>query len=80
MEKKSFENSFSLMARDGFKGLVPMGTLKVAVKDTGIGVLRKDVPHLFEPFTLLDDSSTRKFGGMGLGLCFSMEVELKKKN
>jgi signal transduction histidine kinase/FixJ family two-component response regulator len=42
--------------------------LRVAVRDTGIGVDPAVKKRLFEPFTQADASTTRKYGGSGLGL------------
>lgn len=43
-------------------------SLTLAVADTGIGIAPEQMQRLFQPFTQLDMSATRKFGGLGLGL------------
>lgn len=47
--------------------------LHAAVKDQGIGIPRENLGELFKPFTQLDGSHTRKYGGTGLGLVICKE-------
>jgi signal transduction histidine kinase len=42
--------------------------LKIAILDKGIGIPAEHLSHIFEPFYQVDGSSTRRFGGMGIGL------------
>ena len=44
------------------------------VKDTGPGIPADDVPHLFQKFYRVDNSSTRTIGGTGLGLFICRKI------
>jgi len=43
-------------------------TISIAVKDQGIGIYSGDLEAIFDPFTQIDSTSTRRSGGTGIGL------------
>ena len=47
--------------------------LVLSVKDTGMGISAKNLPHMFERFWQADDSSRRKYQGVGIGLSLVKE-------
>lgn len=46
------------------------------ISDTGIGMTKKQVENLFEPFLQGDRSTERKYGGAGFGLAISKSLAL----
>lgn len=55
------------VSRDGSR-------LQVAVSDTGIGIPEDAIAQVFEPFHQMDGSTTRRFGGTGLGLAMVRRI------
>ncbi|WP_291323341.1 PAS domain S-box protein [Desulfonatronospira sp.] len=68
-EKGSVELDISLESLQGDRA-----ELCFAVKDTGIGMDETQQKHLFQSFSQGDTSTTRKYGGTGLGLVISRKL------
>jgi len=49
-------------------------TVRVDVVDDGVGIAEEAMATLFDRFTQVDDSSTKVFGGTGLGLALSRDL------
>lgn len=49
-------------------------SLQFHVRDTGVGIEMAQAEKLFQPFVQMDTSTTRKFGGTGLGLALSRKL------
>lgn len=53
-----------------------LATICIAVADTGIGISSEHLDQVFEPFHQADSSTTRKWGGTGLGLTICRQFAL----
>jgi PAS domain S-box-containing protein len=50
------------------------GQIEITVKDTGIGIEPKFLPHVFDRFRQANASSTREYGGLGIGLAIVRHI------
>ena len=51
-----------------------IAVLQIEIKDTGCGISKENLSKLFNSFTQADSSTTRKYGGTGLGLTISLSL------
>jgi signal transduction histidine kinase/ActR/RegA family two-component response regulator len=47
---------------------------RITVRDTGRGIRADFLPHIFDPFQQADTGSTRRYGGLGLGLAIARQL------
>ncbi|MBQ7175360.1 MAG: response regulator [Lachnospiraceae bacterium] len=63
--------TFLIKEERRYKGQV---TLKFVISDTGIGMSKEFLPHLFDPFSQEDSSSTSRYGSTGLGMPITKSI------
>ncbi|MFM2362308.1 MAG: hypothetical protein RLZZ316_1210 [Bacteroidota bacterium] len=66
----SVDKAGDIYQKDGKK----LQNLQIKVKDSGIGIPKDKLNSIFESFTQADNSTTRKFGGTGLGLTIAKSL------
>jgi len=70
-ERGSVLMSVGVLSADAATGLAP---LRFSVSDTGTGIAPSEQPNLFQRFSQGDSSTTRRYGGTGLGLIISKQL------
>ncbi|MDO9511590.1 MAG: PAS domain S-box protein [Bacteroidales bacterium] len=72
-----FRNSIKFTEEGGITfgyRMIDKETTELFIKDTGIGIPPEKQKIIFEKFRQVDDTSTRKYGGLGLGLSISKKL------
>jgi signal transduction histidine kinase/ActR/RegA family two-component response regulator len=69
-----FTEAGSITLKIGMVRMQEQWQMRVQVIDTGIGMQQEQLEHIFEAFSQADSSTTRKYGGTGLGLTISRQL------
>ena len=68
VEIRIWEEGEARSAGSSLLSVSPIHSVAIAVSDTGIGISKEFLPFVFDRFRQADSSSTRNYGGLGLGL------------
>lgn len=71
------DNAIKFTAEEGMVKIEAQqsdGYVSIVISDTGIGISSEQLEEIFEPFHQIDSSSTRRYGGTGLGLALSNRI------
>lgn len=71
------DNAIKFTAEEGMVRIEAQqsnGYVSIVISDTGIGISSEQLEEIFEPFHQIDSSSTRRYGGTGLGLALSNRI------
>jgi len=71
---KFTEEGHILLTVESFRQQEEITSFRVTIKDTGIGIAKDRVDHIFNKFDQEDGSTTRKYGGTGLGLTICRQL------
>ncbi len=52
------------------------GSLSIYVRDAGLGIAGADLERIFEPYVQADEGTSRRYGGVGLGLAIARRIAL----
>jgi signal transduction histidine kinase/CheY-like chemotaxis protein len=69
-----FTEKGTVTLRVGLEAAGQRNLLVFDLADTGIGMTGEQLKHLFQPFSQADETTTRRFGGTGLGLVISRRL------
>jgi CheY-like chemotaxis protein len=70
-----FTDQGSVVLRVSEREALPKARLiRFVVEDTGVGISQEALTRLFQPFYQVDSSTTRRFGGTGLGLTITKQL------
>jgi signal transduction histidine kinase len=69
-----FTDGGSVLVRARSRRAADLNTLRIEIRDTGIGLTAEAKSKLFQTFQQADGSITRRFGGTGLGLSISRQL------
>ncbi|MDQ8193188.1 CHASE domain-containing protein [Coraliomargarita sp. SDUM461004] len=64
----------SIVVTATWTGSPQNGVAEIFVRDSGIGIPKEKIGHLFERFSQVDSSTTRQYGGTGLGLAICKRI------